>query len=83
MPTSSTKQPATEPHKIAKGKRPSASSALKRDIILRAARRVFETEGLEGASLRAIAKESGYTPVRFIFTSTRKRRSMRNCWANP
>ena len=63
MPTSSTKQPVIGPHQIAKGKRPSASSALKRDIILQAARRVFEAEGLEGASLRAIAKEAGYTNV--------------------
>ena len=67
MPTSSTKQPASGPHQVAKGKRPSASSALKRDIILRAARRVFEAEGLEGASLRAIAKEAGYTPAALYF----------------
>lgn len=67
MPTSSTKQPASGPHQVAKGKRPSATSALKRDIILQAARRVFEAEGLEGASLRAIAKEAGYTPAALYF----------------
>ncbi len=67
MPTSPTKQPVTESQQIVKGKRPSASSALKRDIILRAARRVFEAEGLEGASLRAIAKEAGYTPAALYF----------------
>ena len=35
---------------------------LKRAIILDAARAVFETEGLQGASMRAIAKAAGYTP---------------------
>jgi len=48
-------------------KRRSAVNELKRDIILEAARRVFEEEGLEGASLRAIAKAAGYTPAALYF----------------
>lgn len=38
-----------------------AVSEFKASVILDAARRVFEAEGLEGASMRAIAKEAGYT----------------------
>lgn len=67
MPISPTKQPVTGSQQTAKGKRPSANGELKRDIILDAARRVFEAEGLEGASLRAIAKEAGYTPAALYF----------------
>ena len=44
-----------------------AVSDLKRGLILDAARRVFEAEGLEGASLRAIAAEAGYTPAALYF----------------
>lgn len=40
---------------------------LKRGLILDAARRVFETEGLDGASLRAIAAQAGYTPAALYF----------------
>ncbi len=42
-------------------------NAHKRELILQAARRVFEAEGLEGASLRAIARASGYTPAALYF----------------
>jgi AcrR family transcriptional regulator len=38
-----------------------AVSDYRREIILAAARRVFADQGLEGASLRAIAKAAGYT----------------------
>jgi AcrR family transcriptional regulator len=38
-----------------------AVSDYRREMILAAARRVFAAQGLEGASLRAIAKEAGYT----------------------
>jgi len=48
-------------------KRKSAVADLKRGLILDAARRVFEAEGLEGASLRMIAAESGYTPAALYF----------------
>lgn len=48
-------------------RRRSAVNELKRDLILEAARRVFEQEGLEGASLRAIAKAAGYTPAALYF----------------
>jgi AcrR family transcriptional regulator len=40
---------------------------LKRGLILAAARKVFEAEGLDGASLRAIAAEAGYTPPALYF----------------
>ncbi|MGD9715161.1 MAG: TetR/AcrR family transcriptional regulator, partial [Thermomicrobiales bacterium] len=39
----------------------------KRDLILDAAREVFAEEGLEGASLRAIAVRAGYTPAALYF----------------
>lgn len=41
--------------------------AAKRARILEAAAAVFEREGLEGASLRAIAAEAGYTPAALYF----------------
>ncbi len=44
-----------------------AVSALKRELILNAARAIFEAEGLEGASLRAIAAGAGYTPAALYF----------------
>jgi AcrR family transcriptional regulator len=47
--------------------RKSAVSALKRGLILNAARKVFETEGLDGASLREIAAAAGYTPAALYF----------------
>src|SRR5215510_9032026 len=40
---------------------------LKRSLILDAARKVFEAEGLDGASLRAIAAAAGYTPAALYF----------------
>lgn len=44
-----------------------AVSNLKRGLILDAARAVFEAEGLDGASLRAIAVAAGYTPAALYF----------------
>jgi len=44
-----------------------AVSEHKRRLILRAALDVFEVEGLEGASLRAIAARAGYTPAALYF----------------
>ena len=44
-----------------------AVSEHKRGLILRAAREVFEAEGLEGASLRAVAARAGYTPAALYF----------------
>ncbi len=41
--------------------RQSAVNDYRRQIILDAARKVFAEQGLEGASLRTIAKEAGYT----------------------
>jgi AcrR family transcriptional regulator len=49
-----------------KGRR-EAVSEHKRGLILKAARKVFEAEGLEGASLRAIATRAGYTPAALYF----------------
>jgi AcrR family transcriptional regulator len=48
-------------------RRKQAVSDHKRGLILDAARRVFEVEGLEGASLRSIAAEAGYTPAALYF----------------
>jgi AcrR family transcriptional regulator len=48
-------------------RRRQAVSDLKRDLILDAARKVFEREGLDGASLRAIAAAAGYTPAALYF----------------
>lgn len=36
--------------------------AFKKSVILNAAQRVLDREGIEGATIRAIAKEAGYTP---------------------
>lgn len=47
--------------------RQEAVSELKRGLILDAARDIFETEGIEGASIRAIAKRAGYTPGAIYF----------------
>jgi len=47
--------------------RQKAVSELKRSLIMDAARKVFEAEGLEGASLRAIATAAGYTPAALYF----------------
>src|SRR5215813_3052569 len=44
-----------------------AVSELKRRLILDAARKVFEADGLDGASLRAIAAAAGYTPAALYF----------------
>ena len=44
-----------------------AVSEHKRELILDAAREVFAAEGLEGASLRAIATRAGYTPAALYF----------------
>jgi AcrR family transcriptional regulator len=44
-------------------KRRNSVGDLKRSLIREAARTVFQAEGLEGASLRAIAAEAGYTPA--------------------
>src|SRR3989440_12833109 len=47
--------------------RQKAVSELKRGLIMDAARQVFEAEGLDGASLRAIAASAGYTPAALYF----------------
>ncbi len=47
--------------------RKQAVSDHKRALILEAARKVFEDEGLDGASLRAIAAAAGYTPAALYF----------------
>lgn len=47
--------------------RRAAVSEHKRALILEAARQVFAEEGLDGASLRAIAVRAGYTPAALYF----------------
>jgi len=49
-----------------KGRR-EAVSEHRRGLILKAAREVFESEGLEGASIRAIAARAGYTAAALYF----------------
>ncbi|MHC4042987.1 TetR family transcriptional regulator [Bradyrhizobium sp. 23AC] len=44
-----------------------AVSGHKRELILGAAKQIFAEEGLEGASLRAIAVRAGYTPAALYF----------------
>jgi AcrR family transcriptional regulator len=51
----------------AKTGRQDAVNDLRRQLILDAARRVFEAEGLEGAGMRAIAREAGYTAGAIYF----------------
>lgn len=48
-------------------RRRQAASDHKRELILEAAKAVFTQEGLEGASLRAIAVKAGYTPAALYF----------------
>ena len=36
--------------------------SYKKSVILDAAQRVLDRDGIEGATVRAIAKEAGYTP---------------------
>ena len=54
----------TKEQKIGRRK---AVAELKRELILDAARKVFEADGLDGASLRAIAAGAGYTPAALYF----------------
>lgn len=48
-------------------RRKRAVTELKRSLILDAARAVFERDGLDGASLRGIAAQAGYTPAALYF----------------
>src|ERR1700754_1426560 len=50
-----------------KAGRREAVDERKRGLILAAARKMFEQEGLDGASLRAIAAAAGYTPAALYF----------------
>lgn len=52
---------------VRRTERQQAVSDHKRWLILEAAREVFAAEGLEGASLRAIATRAGYTPAALYF----------------
>lgn len=47
--------------------RQAAVSTMKQSLILDAARAIFEEDGIEGASIRAIAKKAGYTPGAIYF----------------
>ncbi|MFB0951680.1 MAG: helix-turn-helix domain-containing protein, partial [Rhodospirillales bacterium] len=47
--------------------RQAAVSTMKQSLILDAARQIFEEDGIEGASIRAIAKKAGYTPGAIYF----------------
>lgn len=52
---------------VRRSERRQAVSDHKRGLILEAAREVFVADGLEGASLRAIAARAGYTPAALYF----------------
>src|SRR3984893_5594321 len=58
------KRPMAKEQRIDRRK---AVSELKRSLIMDAARQVVEGEGLEGASVRAIATAAGYTPAALYF----------------
>src|SRR6202012_560894 len=59
---------AVRGHMVEKRKnRRQAVNGDKRDLILDAAKQVFAEEGLEGASLRAIALRAGYTAAALYF----------------
>ncbi len=65
-------KPVTEPRQDAQvdarqNARQAAVSNMKRSLILDAARAIFEADGIEGASIRAIAKRAGYTPGAIYF----------------
>ena len=73
-PTTQTARPrkpaAARPKSVAgaKRKRPEAPAVDdRRAHILAAAQRVFEEKGLDGANMRAIAREAGYTPGALYF----------------
>ncbi len=51
----------TSPLADPRTQRRQAVSDLKRQMILDAAERIFQQEGLDGAHMRAIAREAGYT----------------------
>lgn len=51
----------------ARSQRQQAVADHKRGLILDAARRVFERDGLDGASMRAIAREAGYAAGALYF----------------
>ncbi len=57
---------ASAPAARRRGPKPAAGED-RRAHVLDAARRVFEDLGLEGANMRAIAKEAGYTPGALYF----------------
>lgn len=59
-PASASASGQTDGAEQARGTRLRAVNELKRQMILDAARRVFEQQGLLGASMRAIAAEAGY-----------------------
>ena len=69
--TAQTAQTAERAHGEARGARQRAVAEVKRSLVLAAARAAFIELGLEGASLREIAKRAGYTPgaIYSYFTS--------------
>ena len=62
---SKVKEPADPPTRARRGTPPSVDD--RRAHVLEAALRVFEEKGLEGANMRSIAREAGYTPGAIYF----------------
>ena len=54
--------PVADAHSHARSVRKQAVTGVRRSLVLDAARSAFIELGLEGASLREIAKRAGYTP---------------------
>ena len=65
MPGAQSKEPPV--NTTARAERHVAVNELKRSLIIQAARRAFEADGLDGASVRAIAKAAGYTTGAIYF----------------
>ena len=73
---------STPPAAPARPDRNEQLNALRRQLIMDAAQRVFERDGLEKTTIRAIASEAGCTTGAVIRGSPAKRRSMAPCWTN-
>ena len=63
-------------------KRADAVNSAKREMILAGARAVFEADGLDGASMRAIAEAAGLRRRLCTFISRARKPFTARCWSN-